>query len=208
MKFFSLIFGDSLQRAPQKKIIPSQEFSSLLEADELLTHVKQEAEKYRLQVTQECETLKEEAEKKGFDAGLEKWNQQIALLETEIGKVQEEVKKVVIPLALKAAKKIVGREIEIAPDTAADIAVNSLRAVSQHRRITIYCSKHDLESLEKNRERLRAVFEHLESLSIQEREDVQQGGCVIETEAGIINAQIDRQWEALERALTSTKPSP
>lgn len=206
-KFFSLIHGDAVSKAPKAKILPAEEFSQLLNGAELLEQVKQDAEKYRLEVAKECEGLRAEAEKKGFGEGLEKWSKQIALLEEEIAKVRDEMKKVVVPLALKAAQKIVGREIELTPDTVADIVLTALKAVSQHRKITIYCNKHDLEILEKNKEKLKGAFEHLESLSIQERAELSPGSCVIETEAGIINALLENQWQALERALSAAKPT-
>ena len=50
---------------------------------------------------------------------------------------------------------------------------------------------------------MKSLIEHLESLSIMARPDIQQGGCVIETEAGIINAKLENQLMALEAAFRS-----
>jgi type III secretion protein L len=57
--------------------------------------------------------------------------------------------------------------------------------------------------LEAAKSQIKKVFEHLESLSIQERSDIEPGGCMIETEAGIINAQLENQWRSLEIAFES-----
>jgi type III secretion protein L len=102
---------------------------------------------------------------------------------------------------MKAAKRIVGREIELSEDTIADIVANSLKSVSQHKKVTIYVNRKSKDILERHRQRLKDVFEQLEILSIQEREDVADGGCIIETEKGIINARIEALWEILEKAL-------
>ena len=40
----------------------------------------------------------------------------------------------------------------------------------------------------------------LESFVIRERAGIQPGGCVIETEGGIINARLENQWRTLEKA--------
>lgn len=199
-KFFSLIHHDSVHTAPKSKIIPASEFSTLMTAQEVLETVKKDAERYRITVAGECEQLKEHAQKEGFEAGFEKWTEKLAELETEVLKVRGELEKVLIPVAMKAAKKIVGREIELNPETIVDIVSNSLKAVAQHKKITIYVSKKDYEILENNRQRLKQLFESIESLSIRERADITPGGCVIETEGGIINAQTDHIWGALERA--------
>lgn len=199
-KFISLIHGNDIHIAPETKIVPADTFSSLLQATEMLEAVKEDAKQYKLSVAKECETVKEQAFKEGFEAGFQEWAKHIAYLEKEIEKAHQEVQKVVVPLALKAAKKIVGREIELNPETTVDIMTNSLKAVSQHKKIVIFVNRKDLEVLDKHKEQLKKLFEHLESLSIRERNDVQPGGCIIETESGIINAQLANKWQALEQA--------
>lgn len=199
-KLFSLIKGDKILKGPKGKTIPAKEFSDLLDSKQVLEKVQEDAEDYRKQVVIECESIKEEARKVGFKEGFEAWIKHMAELEKEIKSVQSNLQKLLIPIALKAAKKIVGREIELSEDTIVDIVSNSLKVVSQHKKITVYVNKKDLAALEKNRARLKQIFENLEALSIRERSDIIQGGCVIETEVGIINAQIDNQWTQLERA--------
>lgn len=209
-KLFSLIYGQPDKLAINQKIIPADKIRLLLEAQDILTRVYEDAEKYKLEVSEECEKIKETAQQDGFAAGYQQWTKHIAALEQEIVKVRQDLEKVLLPVALKAAKKIVGREIELSENTIVDIVSNSLKAVAQHKKITIYVNKKDLEPLEKNRSRIREIFESLESLSIRERNDVERGGCIIETEGGIINAQLENQWSALERAfailMKQTKP--
>lgn len=200
-KFFSLIHGEGIHIAPQTKVIPQSEIQTLLDAQGVMEQVKTDADKYRLEVAKECELLKEQAQREGFEEGYKKWIEQMAELENELERVRQELQKVLVPVALKAAKKIVGREIELSENTIVDIVSNCLKSVSTHKRVTIYVNKKDLEALEKNRPRLKDIFEGLEVLSLRERSDVSQGGCIIETEGGIINAQLENQWRALENAL-------
>ena len=202
-KFFSLIFGEKNTIAANKRIIPADSISQLFDAEEVLAKVKSDAESYKLEVAKECEKLKENAQAAGFSEGYQSWAEHIAKLEEEIVLVRKELEKLLIPVALKAAKKIVGREIELSEDTIVDIVSNSLKAVSQHKKITIYVNKKDLDPLEKSRGRLKEIFESLEVLSLRERADIARGGCIIETEGGIINAQLENQWSALERAFAS-----
>ncbi len=198
--FFSLIHGEAIHIAPKVKFIPSAEFSSLLDAKNILEKAREDAEKYKTTVTLECEKLKEEAERKGFNKGFESWAEHVANLEQEIISIRATSEKAIIPIALKAAKKIVGKEIELSHDTIVDIVLNYLKAVSTHKKITIYVSKKDLNIVESNRSRLKEVFESLEALSIRERADIEPGGCIIETEGGIINAKLENQWSVMENA--------
>lgn len=200
-KFFSLIRNGTLRLAPKTKIIPQIEIEAMLEGHEVLEKVKKDAEDYRLQIAKECEALKAQAQKEGFQEGFKQWAAQTALLEQEIIKVRGELEKFLVPVALKAAKKIVGREMELSDDAIVDIVSNTLKSVSQHKKITIYVNKKDLDALERNRSRMKEIFESLEVLSLRERNDIAPGGCIVETEGGIINAQLENQWRILENAL-------
>ncbi len=199
-KCFTLIDGSKVILGPKRKVIPAAEFSTVLSAQEVLEKVKEDAENYRLQVVKECEKLKEAAQQEGFAEGFRYWQEHVAALENEIIQVRKDLEKMLIPVALKAAKKIVGREIELSDETIVDIVSNALKQVAQHKKVTIYVNPKDLERLETSRVRLKKIFESLEVLSLRQRGDITPGGCVIETEGGIINAQIENQWRSLEQA--------
>lgn len=202
-KFFTLLSGQQVRTAPGKKVIPAKEFSSLEKADKLLKEVKKEAAAYKKECLIEAETIKEQAFQEGFQEGLTSVNKHLFALDQELKAIRNDVQKKILPLALKAARKIIGEELKLHPDRIVDIVLNSLKPVTQHRKIIIYVNKVDLQELEDNRSRIKKIFEHLENLSIQERADIEPGGCMIETEAGIINAQLENQWRALESAFES-----
>jgi len=200
-KFFSLIHGNSsIHIAPEIRVIPAEEYSKALEAYELMEEIKKDSLKHKQYVAEEIEKLKEQAQKEGFEEGFKQWIEQIAKIEEEIINVRKETEKVVLPVALRAAKKILGRELELSENAIVDIVSNSLKAVVTHKKITIYVNKKDLEAIEKHRTRIKDIFENLEILVIRERSDVEPGGCIIETEGGIINAQLENQWRILENA--------
>ncbi len=203
MKFLSLLSGKTVNIAPGLKVVPKDEFSRLVSASEVLEEVKEEAIEYRKEVAKKGEELKEQSKKKGFSEGLEKWTDQVKFLEQEIRKVRAEMEKLIASVALKSAKKILGREIELNKETIVDIVSNSLKPVSQHKKVVLYVNKSDLEILEKNKTDLKQVLEQVESFSIQPRGDITPHGVIIETESGIINAQIENLWQKLEIALQS-----
>lgn len=202
-KFLSLIYGketDTVHLPPNSKVIPADVFSKILESQEILDRVKADADRYRKDVMQECEKLKEKARQEGFDEGYKKWIEYVADLEAEIKKVRADTEKVVLPVALKAARKIVGKELEVSKTAILEIVTNTLKSVAQHKKIAVYVNKEDLEVLNENRKKIKEIFENLEALSIGARDDIEPGGCIIETERGIINAQIGSRWKLLEDA--------
>ena len=202
-KFFSLFSGKEIRMAPGKKIIPAKDCTTLHKASEILKMVKQEASEFTKQTAIDAEKTKDLAFQEGFQEGLISLNQHLLKLDEELKMIRTQVQEKILPLALKAARKLVGEELKLHPDRVVDIVLTSLKPVTQHKKIVIYVNKADLEELEKNKPKIKKIFEHLESLSIQERSDIEPGGCIIQTEAGIINAQLENQWLALEAAFTT-----
>ena len=181
-------------------MVAANEFSTLIDAAQVLEKVKQEAHEFTLKIATEAEQTKEIAFQEGFEKGLIALNHHIAALDKELKIIREDIQKKILPLALKAARKIMGEELKLHPDRIVDIVMTSLKPVTQHRKIAIYVNHEDLAHLEQHRNDIKKIFEHLENLSLQARDDIEPGGCMIETEAGIINAQLETQWRALEIA--------
>ena len=199
-KLFSYLFSGDLHLSSAEKIIPRDQFSELLDAHEVLTKALENAETKQTLVEKECEELRKQAKEEGFQEGLIQFNKHILDLEEHARKVYRETQNSILKLALQAAKKIVNKEIELYPETIVDIVMQALAPVKQNHRITILVNKADKEILESHKPKLKELFEQLQFLGIQERADIAPGGCVIETESGIINANVDNQWKALETA--------
>ncbi len=206
-KFFSLLTSKEVHMAPGKKIVPAAEFSTLLDAKTLLETVQEEAENFKQENAKEAEKIKEQAFEEGFQEGLVSLNKHLLELDHELSKLRSDIQQKILPLALTAARKLIGEELKMHPDRIVDIVLTSLKPVTQHKKVVIYVNRVDLEAIETNRPKIKHIFEHLENLSIQERDDIEPGGCMIETEAGIINAQLENQWRALESAFESFRSS-
>lgn len=205
MKLFNLISGKEVRIAPGQKRLPAKEFSTIFDAAEILETVEEETEEFKKKTAVEAEEQKKAGFEEGFQAGLESLNKHLLALDEELKQLRVEIQKKMLPLTLSAARKIIGEELRLHPDRIVDIVLNSLKPVTQHKKIAIYVNKADLAILEEEKPQIKKIFEHLQSLTIQERDDIEQGGCIIETEAGIINAQLENQWRALESAFESFK---
>ena len=200
MKFLTMLLEGELHPAPGRKVIPAGEFSKLVEAQELLQTLRDQGEEYKKQVAEEAEKQRLQAVQEGFDAGMEKWAAQIAQLEKALKEKESQMEAQVAQIAMIAAKKIVGKALESDKSLVVDVIANALKPVVHHATIQIFVNKADLEAVEAERPRLKQQFDRLKSLTVVARDDVQPGGCIIETEAGIINAQLDQLWKSLEAA--------
>jgi type III secretion protein L len=200
MTIFSLIQEGNVTKTSPNKILKAEEFSQLLEIDELLKKTQEDIELFKNQIEQERQEQKKEGFEEGKQEGLALFNHQMIYLDQKVKQMQHEMQKMILPLALKAAKKIVGTQLDLNPETIVEIVMQALKPVRQNHEIKIFVSKQDKQALETNKEKLKALFDQLRILSIEEKDDLQIGSCIIETESGIINASLDNQWRALEAA--------
>lgn len=199
-KLFDLINDGEIYLEADSKIIKKDSLAKALSGDEMLAKIKEDAEKYRADVIKEIEAEKTSAREQGYQEGFNNWLDLIAKQEAEIKQVRKDYEKILVPVLIKAVKKIVGHELENRQDTIIDIIGSSLKAVSTHKKITLYVSPKEKSVVDANRNKLKSYFEQLEVFQIRERADIEPGGVVIETEGGIINAKLENQWAVLEKA--------
>lgn len=208
MKYFSLVKLGDIHPSDEKKVIPAADFSKLVEASRIVEIAEQEMEELKEKTAEACEKLKKEARERGFQQGLDIFNEKIFAIDEELKALRLNLQQMVLPIALKAAKRIVGKELEIFPETIVDIVIQAIKPVSESQHITIFVNKEDKEHLDANKPKLKEILQQAEVLMIQERADVEPGGCVIKTDSGMVNVTIENQWRALERAFEKYKQAP
>jgi len=209
MKLLTLLNKEEIHLTKNKKIIRAEEFSQLLEASEIVKLTEENAKTYVKEYKKKCQKVRAKAKEEGYQEGLTELNRQILSLENKVKHVRQEMMKSILPLAMKAAKRIVGRELELKPDSIVDIVLQGIKPVKEAQRIKIFVAKDDLKHLEEKKPEIKQQLEHAEMFAIEEREDLAQGDCIIETEGGIINATLENQWRALEAAFeTYLKQNP
>ena len=207
MKWLSLIYQGDVHPSTDQKLIKQDDYSKLITAEELVEIAKADATKLLEKTKKECEKLRQKAKEQGFEEGLEKFNEQIFFLSDQLKALRLNIQQIVLPIALKSAKKIVAKELETFPETIVDIVMQAIHPVTESHQVTIFVSKEDKEILDTQKPRIKEILGHAEIITIQEKSDIQPGGCVIKTEGGMINATIENQWRALENAFEKYRQS-
>lgn len=183
-----------------QKIIRHHEWQELLTLDELIQKAEEELKEAREKLALD----RIDEEKKGFDEGFEKGEhtffEHMKMFEEKLRELRVEMQRSMLPLTVKATRKIVAKELEIAPETIVDIVMDAIKPVLTSKVVRIFVRKEDLEFIEKEKPNIKALFEAAESFMISIKEDLEIGSCLIETDKGVINSTIDLKIRALESA--------
>ncbi|HVZ85437.1 MAG TPA: FliH/SctL family protein [Polyangia bacterium] len=189
------------------RVVPGLLLDARAEAAALLARARAEADAVR----EAAESAREAARQEGFRQGVERGRAEglaeaavtMAAARTEAARVVDDSVSAAIALAAKMAERIVGRAVALAPSTMAEIAGEALAAARPGAgKVRVRVHPDDLPALEPRRAAL-AARAPAATLELVADEAVSRHGCVIETPQGRVDARLETQLAALERALTA-----
>jgi flagellar assembly protein FliH len=170
-------------------------------------------------ILQELDRLFKEREQTGFERGRNEGEKALSemlvqqrselqeLLNGVIGSMNQAIPQLIhesepllIALAAEIAIKLVGEQI-ISSQMIESVVKQALKQVKESSELDIYLNKHDLDLLNKNGSSLLSSNEE----GIQKRflasPEVTQGGCIIQTRFGQIDARRETKIRILKEAL-------
>ena len=112
-----------------------------------------------------------------------------------------------VHLALAIAKKIVGDAVS-GGEVIHHAVRTALQKVNDPRQLVIRLNPVDLEAVQASAHELLPADEFGTGLRIEADEAIQQGGCIVETQLGDIDARIDKQLGIVEELLIDQLPKP
>lgn len=172
------------------------------------------------QALEQAQTIEQEARERGYKAGHEKGYSDghhealrvehsrsedertllkedlqmfITLVEKERERIWEEFEPQIVGLVFDLTKQVIKQEVEMNRNVALSMVRNALRRCSETGTLRIRVHPEDLEAVRGNRDELLNLVDGIRHLEIIEDRRVDLGGCVVETEAGTIDARVETQ---------------
>jgi flagellar assembly protein FliH len=172
----------------------------------ILNEAKAEAQHIRAEakaLLAEVDGVKAQARDEGRRAGEDEGRASVTQLVGELERLKEEfyntAEPEVIKLVMQCAQKVIGTLVESHQETIQAIVQQAIAAsIGDH--ITIRVSSEDYATITAHENDFRALLDRTKRLHIKEDDTITTGGCVVETEVGTIDAQLETQLEALRKA--------
>jgi type III secretion protein L len=189
----------------QDGIIRGEVYSASAKARELLQKAQKEAETILLKAQEESAKQRQNAYDEGYQEGLAQTTELLAKARLEHEQLIKNANRDVMDLAFKVAEKIIGKQLEMAPETIISIVKQAMQTVRQSKQLTIRVHPDDAKLLKENEEELQEALGRQRILDVMEDKKVHAGGCIIESEIGTVEAQLHTQLERLKKILLHTK---
>ena len=121
----------------------------------------------------------------------------LAAAEAAIRELEDEflraAERSAVELAIAIAEKIVGGTVEARPEKVLDVVGGALLRTAARHRLVIEVNPDDLELVSENAEGLAAKLGGVQRLDVVAERRIERGGCIVRTEEGEIDAQIEEQ---------------
>jgi len=109
-----------------------------------------------------------------------------------------------IRLAVRIAQKIIGEELRTNPEAIVSIARQCLQGLGRERSLTIRVSQGEADLVRRRIGILREAAGFHRSIEVVADAAVNPGGCIVESEYGVIDARLETQIRCMEEILLRT----
>ena len=158
---------------------------------------------------EEAQTIKEAAAKEGYQAGLEQASNDTADVKNAITaflSAKQEVFEYIAPdileISVDIAKKIIKREIQQEPRVILDNILEILKGLSKEEtKITLRVNPEQVSLLKAEIPELMSTAGLDAKVLVVPDEELMEGGCMVTTTNGVIDATIETQLSVISEAL-------
>jgi flagellar biosynthesis/type III secretory pathway protein FliH len=187
------------------RVVPGAVVDASAAAAGIVAEARQQAEALVASSRAESDAHREAARRQGEAAGRAEAEAAFTVLQLEARADAERVRRAALPaaqvIALAMAEKIIGRTIELDSTVMADIARQALEGARARGGVLLLrVHPEDWAAVEAARPALAARLAKAVELRLVSDETVGRHGCVVESGAGRLDARLETQLAALDRA--------
>ncbi|NLK51258.1 MAG: hypothetical protein GX295_02255 [Syntrophomonadaceae bacterium] len=179
-----------------------------LQAQEIMQKAKTEAEQLKQAAVAEGLQIKEKSREEGFQSGKDQaWKETEQERKAIIAKAEAvlkdahqkreqllaEIEPQVIQLVIALSQKVVCRELTVNPDAIRDIAREALARANGTGEMVIKVHESFFEPFKDGLEELTQTEDGYRPFRVEIDNTVEPGGCLVDTGAGYVDAQITNQ---------------
>ncbi len=158
---------------------------------------------------EEAESIKKSAFEEGYQNGLKQANADMEKFRTNLVKfmgatreVYEYVAPDILEISIDIAKKIIKKEVEADPQVLIETIVDVLKTVSKNEpKINIRVHPQNAQFIKDSLPTVTYQYGIEAKINIISDPSIEEGGCVFQTNNGIVDASIDTQIEIIKKAL-------
>lgn len=210
------------QGSESRDVLANFQAWAVAQAEDTISRARDMADEIIRQTRIQIEEIKQEAYHKAYELGLAEglnkgYREGLSRAEQEADSLRSQAREVlaqaeqirrktmesleneIIELARDIAERLLSKNLE--PETVINVAEESLRLVSDRMSVFLYVNPSDMEPVENKKERLLRLLPAGATIHFITDSGISPGGCLIETEKGLVDATLEKRKSELMDAL-------
>ncbi|NRN30080.1 HrpE/YscL family type III secretion apparatus protein [Photorhabdus heterorhabditis] len=198
---FIKITKEHLQLSPELLILRKADYQTCLSAESLLDAARAQAR----EIEREAQTVYEQQKELGWQAGIDAARAEQASLihqtQLQCQQYYRQIEQQMSDVVLQAVRKILKNYDQIS--LTLQVVREALSLVSNQKQVILRVNPEQAATVHEQISRVHKDFPEIGYLEVTADDRLDQGGCILETEVGIIDASLDSQLDALMSAINS-----
>jgi type III secretion protein L len=195
-----IIRQGNLQIETTGRLVKRAEAQSIAEAMDVLSAAQKEAEDIRQQAREEFEAQR----KLGYDKGLDDSKEEIAIQKLEqveksidyLSSMENKIVEIVLTALKKCVAEIGDKELMV------QVVQKAMQAVVRNQQqVVLKVSPEMLPTVKERLNEILSKFPGVNYINLMDDSRIKGVSCIIETDAGNVEASLDHQLAAIEKAL-------
>jgi type III secretion protein L len=183
------------------KVLKREVFEAAREARDVVAQAQEKGRQIIDEALRERDKIREQARQEGNTEGLAAWNDILVRTTTRANELTKNWEETMLQLSVHIARKIIGEELTLRPDAIVTIVREVIKGTRTGKRISMQVNDGEVRSVRMQVDHLKQFLGGGSEIEVVSSATVAPGGCVIESELGIIDARLETQLKCLEDAL-------
>ena len=160
---------------------------------------------------EEAMSIKQSAYQEGYNVGLQQAQADLENFRNTLGafmgaedRVFNEIAPNILPLAMEIAQKIIKTEVKTDPQIVLDTILDVLKTLSKNEpKIILRVNPMQVQYIKDTLPEQVRLLGMESKLSVLSDEAITEGGCIVQTNNGLVDASIEAQLDIVQNALRS-----
>lgn len=184
-------------------------------ADQLVKQAEQQAASIIDAANRQGEEIKSKAHIQGHQEGINKAKAEADKIRRQAREVLSQAEEVrrqtftymeqeILNLSVEIAEKLLNTQLTLDPEIIIDAVQYSVQMVKDRQRVTLYVNPADLGVYIGAKQQLEQTLSDRAVLTFIADPDIKPGGCLVDTDQGLVDATMDARWREVLKAVYPT----
>jgi type III secretion protein L len=184
---------------PTSPVLKRSEYAAVIDAQGIIAAAEEEAALIREEAKAEFERQRQEGRKQGLEEGKAEIAEHIVTCMSQSAAYFSKVEDVMVEVVMRALRRVLGTFDR--KDVVEQVVKQALESTRNEGHITVRVPPDQADHLKARVDTILGVFPKVQFLQVLPDSRLPEDGCVLETEIGVVDATIETQLKAIEKAL-------